>query len=203
MKPTPYAAPGKTPQYPDYYILSVSDLVDDFVDKWDTILNTEMMEHSHIAEVVLPEVFTIGSDGQIFKQVYLAQHVSEVHKWHPDISLILAAAIENVKTKHEAEQDIGVVMSMLWVDVAHMADIQLRSNIPAESIPQALSNTRRQIAAISTEFGKKLYQRLIEYGLYKNGHFPYHYVGWEGNCAIVALDEEAADPVKAIYPYLE
>jgi len=178
------------PKYPDYYILSMSDIVQDFISKWDKIINTEIMSYPADADCAFPEVFTIAPDGSIHKQVYLAQHVSErVRSWHPDISMIVGAVIETIKAKDETEQDLDLVMGSLWIDVAHMADIQIRSNVPVTSLGAALSSTRRQIAALSVEFGKKLYQRLIEYGLYKNGYFPYHYVGWEDDCALVALDD--------------
>jgi hypothetical protein len=191
-QPTMYAAPPPILEvkYPDYYILTMDDLVQEFIQKWDHIITSEINSHPVDSNCAFPEVFTIGEDGKIHKQVYLAQHVSErVRSWHPDISMIVGTVIETIKTKDETEQDLDLVMGSLWVDVAHMADIQIRSNVPVNSLGVALSNARRQVAALSVEFGKKLYQRLIEYGLYKNGYFPYHYVGWEGDCAIVALDE--------------
>jgi hypothetical protein len=204
MKLTPYNVPGNeriypvpavAPQYPDYYILSIGDLVARFVGEWDTIINSEIMSHPFEGNIVFPEVYSIADDGSIFKQVYSAQHVSERSRaWHPDISLIIGAAIEAIKAKGEAEHDLDLALGTLWVDVAYMADIQVRSNIPSQHVPAALSSTRRQIADLAMQFGKQLYQRLIEYGMYKHNRFPYHYVGWQDDCAIVALDAEVPDP---------
>jgi hypothetical protein len=201
MKLTPYDRLGveypppsvETPlqiKYPDYYILKIDDIVDDFVKQWDFIISTEIMQHPIDSNVVLPEVYTIGEDGTLHKTVYFAQHVSErVKPWHPDISIILAATIETIKAKNEAETDMDLVMGSLWVDVAYMADIHIRSNVGELHVNRAITGARRAIAKLSTQFGKKIYQRLIEYGLYKQGYFPYHYVGWEDECAIVALDD--------------
>jgi hypothetical protein len=183
--------PAPEPVYPDLYILKIDDIVDWFVREWDTIINSEIGTYPLDSNPVFPEVFTIAPDGSLHKSVYLAQHVSErVKPWHPDISIILGAAIEAIKAKKETETDMDLVMGSLWVDVAYIADIQLRSNIGEKWVNTAVSSARRQIARLSVEFGKQLYQRLIEYGLYKNGSFPYHYVGWEGDCAIVALDDD-------------
>jgi hypothetical protein len=207
MKLTPYNAssdprypvPVIGPKYPDYYILNIGDIVSQFVREWDTIINSEIMEHPMDNDIVFPEVFTIWPDGSIHKQTYTAKHVSEQStSWHPDISLIIAAALEHIKTKKDLQEDLDLVMGMLWIDVVHMAEIQLQSNIPAPYVATAISNTRRKIATLSTQFGKKLYQRLIEYGMYKNGRFPYHYVGWQDDCAVVALDDETPDPQRGL-----
>jgi hypothetical protein len=203
MKPTPYNVPSDryypvpnvVPKYPDYYILNIGDIVTSFVSEWDRIINAEIMEHPGDAELILPEVYTIGDDGKVYKHVYMKHHVSERSRaWHPDISLIIGAALEAIKSKGEAEHDLDLAMGSLWIDVAHMAEIQIRSNIPGVYAPQAISNTRRQIADLAMRFGKQLYQRLIEYGMYKHNRFPYHYAGWEDDCVVVALDAEIPDP---------
>ncbi len=214
MKLTPYyrlveCAPAPAPQprrpkYPQCYILSIGDLVTEFVNQWDTIINQEIVNQPDKQDAVFPEVFSLAPDGTVLRTVYLAQHVSEVVKWHPDISMVVGAAIETIKSKNETQQDMDLVMGMLWVDIAYMAELQLVSNIPEACMLDAVSNTRRKIAQIATQFGKQLYYRLIELGLYKDGRFPYHYVGWQHDCAIVALDEtDPPDPRDAIELRLE
>jgi hypothetical protein len=194
-----YPVPVLGPKYPDYYILNIGDIVRNFVAQWDNMINTEIMNHPIDANIVFPEVYTIADDGSVFKQTFMKKHVSEQStSWHPDISLIIAAAIENIKTKKEINEDLDLAMGMLWIDVAHMADIQLQSNIPGPHVAAAISNTRRKIATLATQFGKQLYQRLVEYGMYKHGRFPYHYVGWQDDCAIVALDDDAPDPLRGL-----
>lgn len=197
MKLTPYdklaaevSPPASTP-YPDYYILNIGDLVGDFVNAWNDVIESESAR-SNVEETVpvFPEVYTIGEDGRIHKEVYIAQHASEhARLWHPDISLIINAVITAIKEKASHTEDLDVMMGSVWIDVAYMAEIQIQSNVAQQELAAALSNTRRRIAVISIEFGKQLYQRLIEYRLYKNGYFPYSYVGWNDDCAVVAFDE--------------
>lgn len=194
-----YPVPVLGPKYPDYYILSIGDIVLDFVRQWDTMIEHEISNYPADANIVFPEVYTIAEDGSVFKQTFMKKHVSEQRtSWHPDISLIISAALENIKTKKEISDDLDLAMGMLWLDVVHMADIQLQSNIPSPYMASAISNTRRKIATLATQFGKQLYQRLVEYGMYKHGRFPYHYVGWQDDCAIVALDDDAPDPQRGL-----
>jgi hypothetical protein len=193
--PPGYVAPppAPAPAYPDLYILKVDDLVEGFIFEWDRIITNEIMTTPvpMESEVVFPEVYTIAPDGSLHKSVYLAQHVSErAAPWHPDISMVVCAALESIKAKRDIEQDPSLTLGTLWVDVVQMADIQIRSNICESVVPAAISSARQHIARLAMSFGKQLYQRLVEYGLYKNGTFPYHYIGWEGDCAIVALDDD-------------
>lgn len=195
MIPTSYNAPGlsppvQEPKYPDYYILDIGDLTQDFAQKWREIIDSETIHHQSQPYEVFPEVFTIGEDGTLQKQVYTSQHrYMNNGQWYPDISLVVGAAIDVIKSQAEIQQDISITLQLLWYDVASMAHLQIKSNVSNGALAAAYTDVQCRIADLSVDFGKKLYQRLIDFGLYKNGYFPYHYAGWQNDCALVALDD--------------
>lgn len=189
MTPTYSNAPG--PEFPDYYILDVADIVEEMIGKWHDVISTEIAQHqTATTEYVYPEVYTLDPvTGAAVKQVYVAQHHQVRTKpWHPDVSFIMHHVIEAIKQRDDPSEGIDMALQLLEFDIATMTHHQLLPNIPATSFSQAYSDARMKIAKLAAEFGKKLFRRFIDYGLYKGGYFPYHFAGWQDTCALVTLD---------------
>ena len=181
-------------KYPDYYILAIDDIVTELLDAWHDAIASEVVQYHDAPVDVYPEVYKVDpATGHITKEVHVAtHHAVRQTPWHPDVSFIITHAIEAVKQQAEGAQDLNLAMQVLEYDLATMVHYQLAPNVPAHHSHQAMSAVRIKIARIASNFGRQLFQRMLEIGLYKNGYFPYHFCGWQDTCAIVQLD---TDPV--------
>lgn len=187
--------PVVDPRDPVYYILDVGDLVRELSEHWHDIVAQEVLDHRDVAhdgaqQEVYPEVFTIHPvTGAVEKKVYLANHYMERTKpWHPDVSFILHHVLDVIKQSGEDEGGLDLRLQLLEHDISRLAHHQLAPNIPLGRLSEVYSDTRIKIARLAVEFGKKMHGRLVQFGLYKNGYFPYHFAGWQDDCALVELD---------------
>ena len=202
MKPT-YSS-GPEPKYPEYYILDIGDLVSELCDKWHEVIAAEVAPYHDAPQTVYPEVYTVNGNGSISKEVYLAQHHAiRKRPWHPDVSFILIHVIDAIKQRRDVLEDIEITMQLLEYDIAAMTHHHLQPNIPDAVFSTVFSDARMQIARLANRFGKQLFQRLMELGLYKNGYFPYHFAGWQDTCALVELDVFPFDQINHTQRVLE
>lgn len=188
MTPTYSTAPDL--RYPDYYILDIDDLVTELCDQWHDVIATEVAPHCDTVKEVYPEVYSIDPiTHQITKQVHVAQHHAvSGDNWRPDISFILTHVIDTIKQRNDLIQDMTLAMQLLEYDIATLTHYQLAPNLSDGTMRNVYTDTRMKIAKVTAQFGKKLFQRFNELGMYKNGYFPYHFAGWQDRCALVRLD---------------
>jgi len=188
MTPTYSNAPE--PKYPDYYILDIDDIVTELLTDWHAAIAEEVAQYHDTPVNVYPEVYKIDPySGAITKEVHVVtHHAVRQTPWHPDVSFIITHAIEAVKQQTDGSQDLGLAMQLLEQDLATMVHYQLAPNVPEQANNQAMSTVRLKIGKIASRFGRQLFKRMLDIGLYKNGYFPYHFCGWQDTCAIVQLD---------------
>jgi hypothetical protein len=172
--------------------LAIDDLVEELTSKWHEVVSSEVMQHQQ-SEVgqVYPEVYSIDPySGEMRKTVYTAQHHAVRQRpWHPDVSFILTNVIEAVKQHSATSNDVNMAIQLLEFDIASMTHHQLLPNIPADAMEMVYTDTRMKVAKLAANFGRRFFQRLIEFGMYKEGYFPYHFAGWMDSCVLVALDD--------------
>jgi hypothetical protein len=184
---------GHRPEYPQYYILDIADIVETLANDWHNaiakdISHEQCMEQDPMQQVY-PEVYTVDAYGQMQKKVYTAQsYVERTKPWYPDVSFIIHHVIDCIKQRNDPSEDIDMALQLLEYDIAVMAHHQLMPNVPTHQLPQVYSDTRMRVAKIAATFGKQLFQRFVAFGLYKDGYFPYHFAGWQDTCALVELD---------------
>lgn len=188
MTPT-YSSP-LVPEYPDYYVLDVADIVEELLHNWQAVIADEIQKHGLAQEYAYPKVYRIDvGNGEPLVEVYFGQHQHINHgRWRPDVSFIIHHAIDAVKQNLGTSDDLEMSLQLLEFDIATMAHHQLLPNVPVNAMDVAYTHGRMKLAKLAATFGKQLFQRFAQLGLYKNGYFPYHFAGWQDTCALVALD---------------
>lgn len=170
-------------EYPKYYVLDINDIASEFIDSWNRVVASEVpaIERSSVH----PEVYQELPDGSLASRVFAHSVVSPaIRQWHPDVSIILMHVIDAIKQQRDIETDL----QLLEFDIASMTHYQL-TQAGAEMSIQRYSSTRMRLAKLARQFGLRVYYKLIEYNIYRNGYFPYHFAGWQGEDALVELDE--------------
>ena len=169
-------------EYPQYYIIDVSDITDELMAAWDRVIAAEA------SKVVMQrgesEVHHILPDGTIATQMRPTMALTTQKPWHPDVSTVLMHVIHAVKQRGEIAYDL----QMLEIEIAAMTHYQL-TQAGGEVNHPGYSSTRMQLAKLASNYGHQVFQKLTELKIYQNDYFPYHFAGWHGTCVLVELDE--------------
>jgi hypothetical protein len=188
MTPT-YSNP-RVPEYPDYYVLDVAEIVEELLHNWQAVIAAEVQKHEPTHTYAYPQVYRVDpGNGEPVVEVYFGQHqYTNGGRWRPDVSFIIHHAIDAVKQNTGVTDDVEMALQLLEYDIATMAHHQLLPNVPVNAMEVAYANGRMKLAKLAAVFGKQLFQRFAQLGLYKNGYFPYHFAGWQDTCVLVELD---------------
>jgi hypothetical protein len=100
------------------------------------------------------------------------------------LSIVVRSVIEAIKNDHDIENEL----MMTALDIVFHGDDRINPTSNYFNV-RDLPRIRRLLLTEIVSFGKRVHEKLRDQKMYRNGFFPYHYLGWNGASITVALDD--------------